>query len=132
MIKTQTIQMIDVSDWDDLVVKTYDRSYSFQQQDGCKDRGKEYVSVLEDPYDYENDTVPEVVNHREMGVSFEAWLKRDPKAPLTDKEENCREDQWAIDMWWERNFYPSADMIAKDLHERGLLDDGEHVICIDW
>jgi len=31
MIKRRNINMIDVSDWDDLVEKTYERPYSFQQ-----------------------------------------------------------------------------------------------------
>lgn len=34
----KTIKQIDVSDWDALVTKTYGRPYSFQQQDGCKER----------------------------------------------------------------------------------------------
>ena len=34
----KTIKQIDVSDWDALVTKTYCRPYSFQQQDGCKER----------------------------------------------------------------------------------------------
>ena len=31
------------------------------------------------PEDYENTSVPEVINGEEMGVSFAAWLARDPK-----------------------------------------------------
>jgi len=31
----------------------------------------------------ERDTVPEVVNHSDMGVSFNAQLERDPKQELT-------------------------------------------------
>jgi len=125
--------MIEVQDWDALVEETYGRPYSFQQQDGCKNRGIEEITVSsEEGYDYENDTVPEVVNHKDMGVSFAAWLKRDPKQPLSNEEDDCREDQWAIDMWWERNFYPSVEMIANDLHKKGLLEAGEYTINIDW
>jgi hypothetical protein len=35
-MKTKTVQMISVQDWDKLVKETYGRPYSFQQQDDCK------------------------------------------------------------------------------------------------
>lgn len=35
----KTKKVIDVDDWDRLVIETYKRPYCFQQQDGCKDRG---------------------------------------------------------------------------------------------
>lgn len=113
------VTMIEVQEWDDLVENTYNRPYSFQQQDGCKDRGTHNLTVPDEPMDYENDSVPETVNHPNMGVSFKAWLERDPK-------------QNAITMWWERNFYPDVQMIANDLHSKGLLPAGEYVINIDW
>ena len=78
MIKVQNKKMISVSDWDDLVVKTYGRPYSFQQQDGCQARGTFHLSVPDSDEDYENDTVPEEVNGDEMGVSFAAWLAARP------------------------------------------------------
>ena len=34
----KSVKMIEVSDLDDIVVKTYGRPYNFQQQDGCKGR----------------------------------------------------------------------------------------------
>ncbi len=120
--------MIEVSEWDDLVVKTYGRPYSFQQQDGCKDRGTESFAVPDPhPYDYENESVPDKINGDEMGVSFSAWLKRDPK------EWNGKEgDERFLDLFWERNFYPNIDMIANDLHAKGLIPAGEYIINIDW
>jgi hypothetical protein len=126
-LKIKTVKMIDVQDWDDLVVKTYGRPYSFQQQDDCKDRGVVGLTVPEEANDYENDTVPEIVNHEEMGVSFAAWLARDPKQPLPG-----RSDEWAVSLWWDRNFYPDVQMIANDLHAKGLLEAGEYSINIDW
>lgn len=36
MIKTKSVKIIEVNDFDNLVSKTYGRTYSFQQQDGCK------------------------------------------------------------------------------------------------
>ena len=73
------------------------------------------------------DEVPEEVNHPEMGVSFSAWLARNPKKPLAEQAHGYR-----LDMWWERNFYPSIEVIANDLYKRGLLKAGKYVIEIDW
>lgn len=123
------VTMIEVQEWDDLVENTYNRPYSFQQQDDCKDRGTHNLTVPDEPMDYENDSVPETVNHPNMGVSFKAWLERDPKQKLNA-------DDWdspsAIHLWWARNFYPDVQMIANDLHSKGLLPAGEYVINIDW
>lgn len=123
-------RVISVSDWDDLVEKTYGKPYSFQQQDDCKGRGVHHLTIPGYDEDYENDTVPEQVNHRDMGVSFKAWLERDPKQQL-----DC-DDEWAkkhgITMWWERNFYPDVQMLANDLHAKGLVEAGEYIINIDW
>jgi len=58
--------------------------------------------VPEDAYDYENDTVKEKVNGDEMGVSFESWLKRDPKDAVGSLE------TFSINLWWDRNFYPDG------------------------
>lgn len=121
MIKTKSVQMIDVGDFDDLVTKTYGRPYSFQQQDGCKERGTFDLTVPCDINDFENDTVPEEINGDEMGVSFSAWLARDPKEWKRTKLHR-----------WERNFYPTIESVANDLHAKGLLPAGEYVIDIDW
>lgn len=130
MLKTKKVNVIDNSDWDDLVSETYGRPYCFQQQDGCKQRQHVSISVpVEHPEDYENDTVPEVVNHSEMGVSFKAWLERDPKQQLSSKDV---QDSWSLGLWWERNFYPNVDMIINDLHSKGLLEAGDYEIDIDW
>lgn len=119
MLKFTTIQSVTLQDWDNLVRKTYGRTYSLQQQDGCKGRGVETFTVpCSDPWDFENDSIPEKVNGDEMGVSFAAWLARDPKRGAA--------------MFWERNFYPSLEMVAQDLHVRGLIPAGEYQIVIDW
>lgn len=119
--------VIDLSDWDDLVIATYNRPYSFQQQDGCQDRGMVHFSVPARADDYENDTVPEEINGEDMGVSFAAWLARDPKEWNGDPD-----DKSFIDMFWERNFYPNLQMIANDLHSKGLIPAGDYAIDIDW
>lgn len=71
-MKIRTEQVISVSDWDALVEETYGRPYSFQQQDGCKPRGGFHFSVPAPANDHVRTSVPEVVNHDEMGVSFAA------------------------------------------------------------
>lgn len=129
----RTEQVIDCSDWDDLVVGTYGRPYCFQQQDGCKSRGRETLDVTLNPtyvYDFEATEVPEVVNGDEMGVSFAAWLARDPKQQLNTKDE--WDSKHGLGLWWDRNFYPTAESIAHDLCKRGLLPEGTYTINIDW
>jgi hypothetical protein len=127
-MKIKNVKMIDESDWNELVEKTYGRTYDLQQQDGCKDRGIFNLTVpSKETNDFENDAVPEVANHSEMGVSFDAWLARDPKKPLPYEPED-----FCLDLWWRRNFYPSIEMVANDLHKRELLEAGEYTINIDW
>ncbi len=125
-MKIRKENVVDVQDWDRLVTDTYKRPYSFQQQDGCKSRGIFRFSVPDEAEDYENDTVKEQVNGDEMGVSFKAWLERNPKKPVG------RETGYSIGLWWDRNFYPDIQMVANDLHSKGLLDAGEYTIDIDW
>ena len=127
-MKIKNIKVIDMNDWNDLVQKTYGRIYDFQQQDGCKERGLSHITIPSEAYnDFENDTIPEVINGEEMGVSFKAWLERDP---------NQKADEWTSDsslsLFWERNFYPDIQMVANDLHSKGLIKSGEYYINIDW
>lgn len=130
MIKIQKRNVISVQDWDALVVKTYKRPYSFQQQDGCKGRQQVYIQIPNLPDDFENDTIPEIVNHDIMGVSFAAWLARNPKQELN--AEDSFKGRPALALWWCRNFYPDIQMVANDLHAKGLIPAGEYYINIDW
>lgn len=118
MIKFTNKQVIDVQDWDQLVVDTYGKPYSFQQQDGCKERQTVDFSVPDEPYHYSNDTLPYVINGEQMGVSFEAWK-------ATDSNEYRS-------IFWARNFYPDFQTVANDLHAKGLLPAGDYTIDIDW
>ena len=80
MIKIKQRNQIEVDDWDELVSKTYGKIYSFQQQDGCQERGIVTIEVPnEEPDDFEETEIPFKVNGEEMGVSFETWLKTSPK-----------------------------------------------------
>lgn len=130
MIKVQNKQVVTMQDWDDLVVKTYGKPYCFQQQYGCQDRGNFSITIPDRADDYENDSIPEEVNGEEMGVSFAAWIARDPEQKLDTK------DQWdrdhGLDLFWTRNFYPDIQMVANDLHAKGLIPAGKYVIEIDW
>ena len=129
MISTRTELVIDVSDWDKLVTETYQRPYSFQQQDGCKDRQRVQLTIPEEAWDYDNDSVPEIVNGEEMGVSFKAWLGRNPDHRIPNPHSFGYD---GTNLWWERNFYPDVQMIANDLHAKGLIEAGDYVIDIDW
>jgi hypothetical protein len=128
----RTEQVIDVSEWDQLVINTYGKPYSFQQQDGCKERQRVKITIPDEAYDYENDTVPEVVNHEDMGVSFKAWLERDPKQLLNGPRPDWGDGTSSLNLWWERNFYPDVQMIANDLYEKCCIDAGTYTIDIDW
>lgn len=127
MLKVNTKQYIEEQDFSSFVSSTYGRPYRFQQQEGCQDRGLAYVSVPSEGFDFDNDSIPE--DGSEMGVSFKAWLERDPKAPVgkgSDQPEYIKE------LFWYRNFYPHIDMILNDLYDRDLIGEGDYTIVIDW
>ena len=127
-MKIRTEQVIDFEDWNEFVSKTYGRQYNFQQQDDCKDRGSYIIKVpVVNPDDFENESVPEIVNGDVKGVSFKAWLERDPSM-----NQSTFTEDWVHGLWWERNFYPALDMVANDLHAKGLLNAGKYTINIDW
>lgn len=128
MLKYNAKKVIGVQDWDNLVEETYNKPYSFQQQEGCQERGNVYITINKEEVEDEftNDTLPEEINGEEMGVSFAAWLAKDPKAPVAGRID------YAISLFWERNFYPSLQVIANDLCRKGLIEEGDYTINIDW
>jgi hypothetical protein len=122
--------VVDESDWSSFVSDVYKRPYCFQQQEGCKPRGVFEFSVpISNPYDNLNITVPETTYTNTEGVSFKSWLERDPTLKLKPKKDN---DPDSLEMWWHRNFYPDVEILIDDLHKRGLLEEGEYLINIDW
>lgn len=127
-----TEKVISVSDLDNLVEKTYGRPYSFQQQDGCKERQRVKITVPADDYDFENESVPEVVNGNEMGVSFKVWLERDPTQLLNKLRPDWDSGKGSLSLWWTRNFYPTLESVINDLHDKGLIEAGDYTIDIDW
>jgi hypothetical protein len=128
MVKYTLRKQIEVQDWDDLIEKTYGKIYSFQQQDGCKGRGIETISVPDKwGEDYKVDLLPFEVNGIRRGVSFQSWLNTSPE----ETAKQFRYD-WENRIFWDRNFYPHVSMIINDLHSRGILEEGEYDIKIDW
>lgn len=125
----KTKNVIELSEWNKLVSETYGRPYNLQQQDGCMGRGTQGIDVPSDADDYEHDSIPEQVNGEEMGVSFKAWLARDPKQKLSNPDDQA---DYCLELCWERNFYPDLQMVANDLYSKGLLKAGNHTILIDW
>lgn len=119
MLEYKVKNIVDLGDWDTLVQEEYGKPYSFQQQDGCKSRGSESFQVpAEYTYDFKKDEIPYEINGDVMGVSFKSWLATEP-----EKYE---------DIFWERNFYPSMEVLAQDLYEKGMIKAGEYTIEIDW
>ena len=122
--------MIAVSDWDDLVKETYGKPYSFQQQDGCKDRGLEQISI---PVECDDSDLPEImefeINGGECGVRFNTWLNTSVEKI---NEEHPETYNGRNKLWWDRNFYPDVQMIANDLYKKGLIEAGHYTIEIDW
>lgn len=146
------VKVIAVNDWDNLVSETYGKIYSFQQQGGCQPRGIVKITIPDNIWEEEemNERIPEIINDGDnMGVKFDVWLKRDPNDPLNPSNEELNkcnyywgkteedkikwgEDKGHISLFWERNFYPSLQTVANDLHERGLIEAGDYSIEIDW
>lgn len=129
MIKYTNKKVIEVSDWDELVEKTYGKPYSFQQQNGCQDRGVIDLTIPSDWADDDsmNDSIPEEINGEEMGVKFQVWLDRDPQ-----EWKGTKDDALYLDLFWSRNFYPDLYTLANDLHAKGLIEAGDYSINIDW
>ena len=127
MLKYKNIKIIDVGDWDAFIIKTYNRPYAFQQQDGYKERGIFYFTVPCIPLDFENDSIEEDLHSNEIGVSFKSWLSRNPSATV-----NNNNNKTIIELFWLRNFYPDIYTLANDLHNKGLLESGNYAIDINW
>ncbi len=119
-MKIRTEKVIDVQEWDKFVSETYGRPYNFQQQDGCRDRGRFCLTVPDDAVDYKTSA-------SKIGAGFSDWLAKDPQKPLDDGSA-----YFGLLSWWHESFYPNIQMIANDLHEKGLLEAGEYTINIDW
>ena len=146
------LTMIELHEWDSLVSKTYKKPYSFQQQRGCQSRGVvEFTVPIENSEEEagRNDSMPEIVNGNKLCVKFDMWLKRIPTEPLKPTKKEIRADWFLrkyidddemmrehmpgwIEHFWYRNFYPCLQTVANDLYKKGLLEEGDYAINIDW
>lgn len=127
-IKTQAIRIISLWDWDELITTVYNRPYSLQQQRGCLEKQLIEFSVpsLENYDDEMEDDIPEELDG-EMGVKFATWLARNPNTPIKNQKED-----YELELFWERNFYPDFGTIVNDLHNKGYIDEGDYGIIVDW
>lgn len=130
-MKYKTIKLIDLHDWDELVQQTYGKPYRFQQQDGCQSRGLFRFSVPSEsePEDFENKTLPFKINGEKMGIEFNTWLNTTVDDMNTAHPERHSGQN---NTFWERNYYPSIDMVINDLFNKGLIEEGDYAINIDW
>lgn len=129
-LKISNRKLIEVSDWDKLVEETYGKPYSFQQQDGCKDRGIINITISkEEVDDTYPDEIPFEINGEEMGVSFKTWLNT-TKEDINNKNPESYPGQNIL--FWERNFYPDLYVVANDMCKKGLIEAGDYSININW
>jgi hypothetical protein len=120
--------MIESLELDELVKKNYNKPYRFQQQEGSRSRNCEHFIIPTLGTDFHRNTIPEVIPSKVRGVSFKAWLDRDPKTQLNGE----KTPDWKIKVFWERNFYPNPEILLNDLYYRGLIPAGELVIRINY
>lgn len=122
-LKTQNVKLVDVQDWNNLVINTYKKPYDLQQQYTRKNISFFQIEI---PISISNeDILPTEIKEdgSEFGVQFQSWLKRDPSQPV-----NNDSIQWHINIWWEQNFYPSIYTLANDLFKKGLLEEATYLI----
>lgn len=141
---TKTMTVISCSDWDKFIVQTYNRPYCFQQQNGCRDRGKFQFSVPVEDYNLPDDfshlsqslaTDTVIIPAIRSSVPLEVWLERDPSLKIKPRSGELETDaflSFITTLFWHREFYPSIYLLANDLYEKGLLPAGDYLIDIDW
>lgn len=128
-LKYANRKVIDEYDWNQLVIKTYGKPYTFQQQEGCMANNTFFELSI--PCEFTNDEnmheeIPEDINGENMGVKFKTWLARDPKQSVDGDDTG-----WMISLFWDRNFYPDIYTLANDMYEKGVIEKGEYLIKIE-
>lgn len=139
-LKTVQINMVDVTDWDGLVMKVYGRHYSLQQQNECYPQGTRIPVEIDpdnDPGDeYAGRTVPFIVNGDEMGVDFEIWKSTDPASIVVidryTREPVEKQYNSDVTLIYARNFYPSVDKLAYELYKLGHITETDFEIDCSW
>lgn len=118
MLRYTNIKQISLQDWDNLVKETYGKPYSFQQQDGCQERGSFEITIPSEETVDEEYHDKDDMSEGDMGVKFFQWQ-------TTAAEDYDR-------LYWFRNYYPDINTLANDLYNKGLIEAGDYVIKIDW
>lgn len=128
MSKHNKLINLEVADFNELVENVYKKPYNLQQQNGCYDRRKLYLTIPSASNDNDmHDDIPDKVNGEYRGVKFATWLQRDP----LQKSDNLNDDL-SLEIFWHRNFYPDLNTLANDLYQNGLIESGKYGIRIDW
>ena len=109
-MKVTKVNLIWESEFSQLVEDTYGRPYKLQQQ-GDMLHQESMVRL----------SVPGEVFDHWQATTLEEWVAAEYPSPKFD-----------YDFQWEREFYPQLEEVANDLHERGLLDEGEYVLHVWW
>ena len=125
-IPYENIKVIWEIAFSEFVRKHYGRPYQLQQQGDCY--GQNTLIRFSIPtHEQDEDT-----DDRE--VSLATWLAADPHQlpPGQHYSENIPPENWLIILCWQRDFYPGFYAILNDLHQKGILKEGEYAIHVWW
>ena len=124
MLKSKAVQIVQHYDWDEFVEEVYAKTYKFKKQPDKLFTRMQFITVpLAEVEEYKNTKIPFEPFPLQFGVSFETWKNSTPEETL----QHFKFD-WDDDDFWECGFFPHIQMIAHDLHAKGLLEAGEYVI----
>jgi hypothetical protein len=121
------INLVNHSDWDDLVSDVFGKPYRIREQDGGFSYGTHIdLDVPDYTGDFSRTTVPDDLDSVDYGVSFLTWLNRDPKEWKGDPD-----DEYRLHTFWHRIFYPNIQYLANELNLLGYIPKGQYRIYFD-
>lgn len=122
MLKYANVRYVDHLNFNDLVKDTYNKIYSLQQTYGGWDRQSFNFTATKNGKFAEG--LPTKINEDDWGegIDFKTWLN-------TPCPKNC---SFSEELFWERNFHPYFDDLVLDLCQKGLIEEGDYVMNIDW
>lgn len=160
MLNVKIVKQINESEFSELVRKTYNRPYRLQQTDGCYSRGSFTLTISSNGCEAYPTTAMSNGGDGESPVSFQEWIQRDRNEPIPISEKDIeayealknssisnksfydpnnesnkksREVGGLLNtLWWEREFYPDLNELLDDMLSRGLIEEGEYEMEIDW
>lgn len=143
MIKVETWKVINESEFNEVVSKTYGRPYHLQQQGDML--GNDTTHRIEVSKDGSEGCSGGSVSLNEwLAVDPETHKFPDPRWETTGKHlpddhpskkfypEFLEPGTSYYDMHWERDFYPDMDELLDDLLEKGLIEEGTYQINVSW